>query len=201
MSPQQGSFYPWPGPSCPCPDSWRAISRWCGSKQKNKQDPWANPASLILLKRVVAIWKMHHLIKSWGKEKHGNYEPRKLSSTLTIQNLICSKQWFKPLALGFSIRHRRQNLADFHQLRKMYTISKCTKWKVISMYNIKELPACWEIEEIPKAWVWHHQAGPLSIVHQQLVHILLSIPTHPSFPIDLTHLSQTHMFLTPLFFD
>jgi len=106
---------------------------------------------LILLKRVVAIWKMHHLIKSWGNEKHGNYEPRKLSSTLTIQNLICSKQWFKPLALGFSIRHRRQNLADFHQLRKMYTISKCTKWKVISMYNIKELPACWEIEEIPKA--------------------------------------------------
>ena len=32
---------------------------------------------------------------------------------------------------------------------------KCTECtisrKVISMYGIKELPACWEIEEIPKA--------------------------------------------------
>ena len=78
----------------------------------------------------------------------------------------------------------------------MYTISKCTGWtiprKVISMYGIKELPACWEIEEIPKAWVWHHRAGPLSIVHYyQLVHILLPLPTHSHSPIDNKPLIDT----------
>ena len=72
-----------------------------------------------------------------------------------FKSYACFRQWLWPPALGFPIRHKRQSLADFLQVRKMYTISKCTEctipWKVISMYGMKELPACWEIEEIPKA--------------------------------------------------
>ena len=58
-------------------------------------------------------------------------------------------------------------------------------WKVIWMYGGASCVLCsWEIEEIPKAWVWHHRAGPLSIVHYKLVHILLPLPTHSLSPID-----------------
>ena len=50
-------------------------------------------------------------------------------------------------------------------------------WKVIRMYGGASCVLCWEIEEIPKAWMWHHR--PLSIVrHFCLLHIRTNQTPH-----------------------